>query len=93
MQCEFLVDFQAMTMCCTASMGRLMAEEIEKRGLRDKINLKKMIFGSERSSDSMRERIKKDIQVSGDVEILDYRSLPRFERKSRRVFDNRFAAP
>lgn len=57
MQCEFLVDFQTTTMCCTASMGLLMAEEIEKRGLKDRINLKKMIFGSERSSDSMRTRI------------------------------------
>ncbi len=58
MQCQFLVDFQSTVMCCTASMGLLMAEEINKRGLRDKINLKKMIFGSERSSDAMRSRIK-----------------------------------
>ncbi|TET85129.1 MAG: phenylacetate--CoA ligase family protein, partial [Desulfobacteraceae bacterium] len=34
-----------------------MAEEVEKRNIRDKINLKKMIFGSERSSDSMRKQI------------------------------------
>jgi phenylacetate-CoA ligase len=39
-------------------MGLLMAEEIKKRGLKDKIALKKMIFGSERSSDAMRKRIK-----------------------------------
>ena len=58
MQCQFLVDFQSTVMCCTASMGLLMAEEINKRGLRDRINLKKMIFGSERSSDAMRKRIK-----------------------------------
>jgi len=58
MQCQFLVDFQSTVMCCTASMGLLMAEEVNKRGLRDKINLKKMIFGSERSSDAMRKRIK-----------------------------------
>ncbi len=57
MQCQFLVDFQSTVMCCTASMGLLMAEEVNRRGLRDKINLKKMIFGSERSSDSMRKRI------------------------------------
>ena len=58
MQCQFLVDFQSTVMCCTASMGLLMAEEINKRGLRERINLKKMIFGSERSSDAMRKRIK-----------------------------------
>jgi phenylacetate-CoA ligase len=57
MQCQFLEDFQTTTVCCTASMGLLMAEEIEKRGLREKIALKKMIFGSERSSDAMRARI------------------------------------
>ncbi len=58
MQCRFLVDLQSTVMCCTASMGLLMAEEINRRGLKDKIALKKMIFGSERSSDAMRSRIK-----------------------------------
>jgi len=58
MQCEFLVDFESTVMCCTASMGLLMAEEVNRRGLRDKIHLKKMIFGSERSSDAMRSRIR-----------------------------------
>ncbi len=57
MQCQFLVDFKSTVMCCTASMGLLMAEEINRRGLRDQINLKKMIFGSERASDAMRDRI------------------------------------
>ena len=58
MQCQFLVDLQSTVMCCTASMALLMAEEIERRNLKDKIALKKMIFGSERSSHSMRQRIK-----------------------------------
>lgn len=58
MQCQFLVDLQSTVMCCTASMGLLMAEEVNRRNLKDKIALKKMIFGSERSSDAMRKRIK-----------------------------------
>jgi phenylacetate-CoA ligase len=58
LQCRFLVDMQTTVMCCTASMALLMAEEIERRGLRDKIALKKLIFGSERSGDAMRRRIK-----------------------------------
>ncbi len=58
MQCQFLVDLGSTVMCCTASMALLMAEEIERRNLRDKIALKKMIFGSERSSAAMRRRIK-----------------------------------
>ena len=58
MQCQFLEDLQSTVMCCTASMGLLMAEEVNHRGLKEKIALKKMIFGSERSSDAMRARIK-----------------------------------
>jgi len=57
MQCTFLVDLQSTVLCCTASMGLLMAEEVEKRNIRDKIHLKKVIFGSERSSQAMRKRI------------------------------------
>ncbi len=57
MQCEFLVDLQPTVVCCTASMGLLLAEEVNRRGIKDRINLKKMIFGSERSSPAMRERI------------------------------------
>jgi phenylacetate-CoA ligase len=63
MQCQFLMDMGTTVMCCTASMGLLMAEEVHRRGIRDKIHLKKMIFGSERSSDAMRERIRDLLRV------------------------------
>ena len=59
MQCQFLEDLQSTVICCTASMGLLMAEEIDRRKLKGKIALKKMIFGSERSGDAMRKRIRK----------------------------------
>jgi phenylacetate-CoA ligase len=58
LQCIFLEDLGSTVLCCTASMGLLLAEEVRRRGLRDKIRLRKMIFGSERSSDAMREKIK-----------------------------------
>jgi len=58
MQMEFLADFQTTVMCCTASMGLLLAEAVERKGLRDKLSLKKIIYGSERASDAMRNRIK-----------------------------------
>ena len=58
MQMQFLEDFQPTVICSTASMGLLMAEEVQKRGLKDKINVKKVIFGAERSNDAMRETIK-----------------------------------
>ena len=57
-QIEYLLDFQSTAFCCTASMGLLLGEEVERRGIRDQIKLKKMIYGSERSSDAMREQIK-----------------------------------
>ncbi|MBW1690921.1 MAG: phenylacetate--CoA ligase family protein [Deltaproteobacteria bacterium] len=69
MQCMFLVDFQSTVLCCTASMGLLMAEEVEKRNIKDKINLKKVIFGSERSSEAMRKRIKELLGVEHIFDI------------------------
>jgi len=69
MQCTFLVDFQSTVLCCTASMGLLMAEEVERRNLRDKINLKKVIFGSERSSEAMRKRIRELLGVEHIFDI------------------------
>jgi phenylacetate-CoA ligase len=38
---------------------------------------------------SIEEEIKKQILVSGKVAIVNYGALPRSERKSKRVFDNR----
>lgn len=69
MQCQFLEDFQSTVICCTASMGLLMAEEVNRRGLKDRINLKKMIFGSERSSDAMRRRIKELLSLEHMFDI------------------------
>jgi len=75
MQCQFLVDLQSTVMCCTASMGLLMAEEIKRRNLKDKIALKKMIFGSERSSESMRERIRELIGLEDMFDITGLTEL------------------
>lgn len=68
MQCQFLEDFQTTVMASTASMALLISEEIEKRGLRDKIALKKFIFGSERATDAMRNQIK---ALSGVEDVFD----------------------
>jgi phenylacetate-CoA ligase len=40
-------------------------------------------------ANTIEEGIKKQILVSGKVEIVNYGTLPRSERKSKRVFDNR----
>ena len=68
LQCQFLTDLQSTVLCCTASMGLLMAEEVNKRGIKDKINLKKIIMGSERCSTAMRAKI---IELLGLEDIFD----------------------
>ena len=75
MQCQFLVDLQTTVMCCTASMGLLMAEEVNRRKLKDQIKLKKMIFGSERSSDAMRARIKELLDLDDMFDITGMTEL------------------
>jgi len=72
MQMQFLEDFQPTVICSTASMGLLMAEEVEKRGLKNKINVKKVIFGAERSNDAMRNTIK---NLLGAEETFDIPGL------------------
>jgi phenylacetate-CoA ligase len=69
MQMDFLIDFKSTVMRCTASMGLLLAEEVKRRGLESKIHLKKMIYGSERSSDEMRKRIKDLLNLSDMYDI------------------------
>jgi phenylacetate-coenzyme A ligase PaaK-like adenylate-forming protein/ABC-type branched-subunit amino acid transport system ATPase component len=68
LQCEFFLDLQPTVYCCTASMGLLMAEEIHKRDIADKIGIRKIIYGSERSSVSMRKKIS---ELFGGVELFD----------------------
>jgi phenylacetate-CoA ligase len=41
MHIQFLLDFQSTVFCSTASMALLMAEEIHKRGIADKIAIKR----------------------------------------------------
>ena len=72
MQIQFLIDFQTTVLCCTASMALLLAEEIDKRGIRDRIRVKKVIFGAERSSDAMRSKVK---TLTGADHIFDIPGL------------------
>ena len=56
-QLQFMQDMQTTVFTATASYALLMAEEVQKRGLRDKLALKKLITGSERSGEKIRQRI------------------------------------
>ncbi|MCD6137556.1 MAG: phenylacetate--CoA ligase [Deltaproteobacteria bacterium] len=69
MHCELMVDLQTTVFCCTASMGLLMAEEIHNRNLRDKIAVKKVIFGAERHSAAMRRKIEEYFGIEESFDI------------------------
>ena len=56
-QLQMMVDMESTVLCSTSSYALLLSEEIEKRGIRNKIKLKKGVIGSERWSDKMRAHI------------------------------------
>ena len=71
-QIGFLQDLQSTVFCCTASMGLLLAEEVHRLGLKDTLNLKKIIMGAERSSSAMLETMHDFLGVE---EIYDITGL------------------
>ncbi|BAL84946.1 putative phenylacetate-coenzyme A ligase (plasmid) [Selenomonas ruminantium subsp. lactilytica TAM6421] len=62
-QLQFMMDMKTTVLTATSSYALLLAEEIEKRGIRDKIHLKKGVIGSERWSAKMRERIASELGI------------------------------
>ena len=62
-QLRMMVDLESTVLCATSSYALLLAEEIAKRGIGDKIKLKKGIIGSERWGDKMRKRIANELGV------------------------------
>ncbi|AKB29203.1 Phenylacetate-coenzyme A ligase [Methanosarcina siciliae T4/M] len=62
-QLEMFVDIKSTALASTSSYALLLAEEIEKRGLKDKIHLKVGIIGSERWSEKMRSRIETELGI------------------------------
>lgn len=63
-QIQMMVDMKSTVLCATSSYALLLAEEIEKRGVRDQIHLKKAVIGSERWGDKMRQRIADELGVT-----------------------------
>lgn len=72
LQCNFLVDLRTTVLCCTSSMGLLVAEEVHSRGLRERLHLKKVILGAERTSDAMLQAIR---DLLGVEEVYDIPGL------------------
>lgn len=60
-QLQMLMDLRCTALASTSSYALLLAEEINKRGIKDKIHLKAGIIGSERWSQKMRMRIEDEL--------------------------------
>lgn len=62
-QLRMMVDLKSTVLCATSSYALLLAEEIERRGIKDQIHLKKGVIGSERWGEKMRRRIANELGV------------------------------
>lgn len=62
-QLQMMMDMKSTVLCATSSYALLLAEEIEKREIQDKICLKKGVIGSERWGEKMRRRIKDELGI------------------------------
>ncbi len=62
-QIQMMIDLKSTVLCATSSYALLLAEEINKRGIKDKICLKKGVIGSERWSDAKRNYIAKELGI------------------------------
>lgn len=62
-QLQMMMDLKSTVLCATSSYALLLAEEIAKRGIGDKIHLKKGVIGSERWGEKMRMRIANELGV------------------------------
>ncbi|KAB0666456.1 phenylacetate--CoA ligase [Oryzomonas japonica] len=69
LQTAFLIDLQSTVFCCTASMGLLLAEEVQRKGLKDKLNLRKIILGAERSSSAMLDTMRDCLGVEDIYDV------------------------
>ncbi|MBO7374809.1 MAG: AMP-binding protein, partial [Lachnospiraceae bacterium] len=62
-QIQMMIDLKSTVLCATSSYALLLSEEINKRGIRDQIHLKKGVIGSERWSDKMRQTIRDGLGI------------------------------
>lgn len=62
-QLKMMVDMGTTVITATSSYALLLAEEIKKRNLKDKLKLKKGVFGSERWGEKMRKRIHDELGI------------------------------
>lgn len=70
-QLKMMQDLGSTVITATSSYVLLLAEEITKRGLRDKLHLTRGVIGSERWGEKMRKRIQNEL----GIEIFDIYGL------------------
>ncbi len=69
LQLAILTDLEATCLCSTASMALLLGEEVEKRGLRNKLKLRTCIFGAETHSTRMRRTFEDRLGLESSYDI------------------------
>jgi phenylacetate-CoA ligase len=62
-QFQMMMDLNTTVLCATSSYALLIAEEAQRRGVKDKLSLKRGIIGSERWGDLMRKRIQDELGI------------------------------
>ena len=70
-QLKMMEDLKSTVLAATSSYALLLAEEIEQRGIRDRLYLRKGVIGSERWGEKMRNRIQNEL----GIEIYDIYGL------------------
>ena len=72
---QILEDVKSTVLCSTASMALLMAEEVQKRHLKDKIALRRAIFGAETHTPKMRARFQEMLGIEESFDIVGMTEL------------------
>lgn len=72
---QLLEDMGTTVLCSTASMALLMAEEVQKKRLKDRIVLKKVIFGAETHSGKMRRHFQEVLGLEESFDIIGMTEL------------------
>jgi phenylacetate-CoA ligase len=70
-QFQMMLDLESTVLCSTSSYALLIAEEAQRRGLKEKLRLKRGIIGSERWGELMQQRIQDEL----GIELFDIYGL------------------
>lgn len=66
---QMLTDMGTTCLCSTASMALLMGEEVQRHALKDKLRLRKVIFGAEGHNAKMRQAFERALGLEESYDI------------------------